>query len=294
MDSTLNALQSLDVPPLTLLALVLAVLALVTSDPVVGRRDHRALLIELDADPTGAEDARVRFYRRWVGYGWLWAAATVALVSGLPGIGLPSLGLQLPDVGRLGGSVWADLREDFSGDEALESVAGLVVGLLLAAAVLLIVHRLAGRRTGERGAGERGAGERRAPDGPPRIAAAALDPMLPTTARERRGWAMLSLTAGVTEEVTYRGLVVLTLALLLPSVEPPVVVLAAAVLFGLAHAYQGPAGMVVTGIIGVALTGMYLATGSLLVPMIVHVLIDLRSAFVRPAPSPAATHGAPA
>lgn len=106
--------------------------------------------------------------------------------------------------------------------------------------------------------------------------------MLPTTARGRRGWAALSVTAGVTEEVTYRGLVLLTLALLLPTADPRVVVVVAAVLFGLAHAYQGWTGMLATALAGAVLAGLYLATGSLVVPMVLHVLVDLRALTLAP------------
>jgi membrane protease YdiL (CAAX protease family) len=46
--------------------------------------------------------------------------------------------------------------------------------------------------------------------------------------------------------------------------------------------------VVTTGALGAVLTQLYLATGSLLLPMVLHVLIDLQSLLVRrPAPTAA-------
>ena len=282
MSTTLETLQSLDVPTVTTVALAGAVLALVASDPVLGRRDHRALLTELAGqgdDPAGAEDARVRFYRRWVRGGWLWAAAVLALVAALPGVGLGTLGLRWPDLVGRGSSVWRESSSPALTDDAggvdLETVAGMLVGLLVGTLLVVVVLRVTARA--------RSAVRRR--DGAPALplaGGAALAPMLPTTTRGRRGWAALSVTAGVTEEVTYRGLVVLTLALLLPDADPRLVVALAAVVFGLAHAYQGPVGMVATALAGAVFAGMYLGTGSLVVPMLLHVLVDLRALLLTP------------
>jgi membrane protease YdiL (CAAX protease family) len=48
------------------------------------------------------------------------------------------------------------------------------------------------------------------------------------------------------------------------------------VAFGVAHAYQGRAGIVGTGLLGGGMAAMYLQTGSLLLPVVLHALIDLR------------------
>jgi uncharacterized protein len=286
MSTTLDALQALDVPPLTVAALTLAVAALVASDPVLGRRDHRRLLADVAADPWGGEAARVRFYGRWVRGGWLWAVAAVALVAALPGVGLADLGLRAPDLAGLGSSVWRDgsgPTSALAGDDAAGTIAGMVVGFVTATVLAVVVLRLLGRR--QVPAATAAGGRPRRPV--PWAGAAAIEPMLPTTARGRRGWAALATTAGITEEITYRGVVVLTLALLLPAADARVVVVAAAVLFGLAHAYQGRLGMLVTGALGAAFAGMYLTTGSLLVPMVVHVLVDLRALLLPPRTGPA-------
>ena len=100
---------------------------------------------------------------------------------------------------------------------------------------------------------------------------------------------MLSLSAGVTEEITYRGLLLLTLAVVLPSDAPTaLLVTVAAVSFGLAHWYQGWTGIVSTGIFGALMAGLFLVTGSLLLPMVLHTLVDLR-ALMLPVPAEPAT-----
>ena len=49
-----------------------------------------------------------------------------------------------------------------------------------------------------------------------------------------------------------------------------------AVAFGLAHAYQGPVGILTTGLLGGVMAALYLQTGSLLLPVLLHAAIDLR------------------
>ena len=46
------------------------------------------------------------------------------------------------------------------------------------------------------------------------------------------------------------------------------------VAFGIAHSYQGTAGVVKCGLVGLAFAGFYLLTGSIWLPMIGHFLFD--------------------
>jgi len=48
------------------------------------------------------------------------------------------------------------------------------------------------------------------------------------------------------------------------------------VVFGLGHAYQGVLGMVGAGLLGYVLAQLYATTGSLWMPIVAHVLLDLR------------------
>jgi len=259
---TLDTLRDLDVPTVTAVVVVLAIATLVALDPALGRRQYAGLVTDLaDAPDEQVRDTiRRRLYRSWTWQGWLVGAVVVALVALLPGIGLADLGLRLPDLSLLAPA--ADR------DDATATAAGAVVGIVLALGALVLVRR---RWPAVR---------------PPQ--STAVDTLLPTTPAARRGWAGLSLSAGVTEEVTYRGLLVLALTLAAPGLPDGAVVAIAAVLFGLAHWYQGRLGVLATGALGAVLTQLYLATGSLLLPMVLHVLIDLQSLLVRrPAPTAA-------
>jgi len=60
--------------------------------------------------------------------------------------------------------------------------------------------------------------------------------MVPRDSHERRLWMGLSLTAGLCEEVLYRGFLIWYLRMLLPGMAA---VLLAAIVFGVAHRYLG-------------------------------------------------------
>lgn len=113
--------------------------------------------------------------------------------------------------------------------------------------------------------------------------------LLPVTRQERKSYAAASVTAGITEEITYRALPILLFLHLLPGHNRLLVVVGSAVLFGLAHRYQGWAGMALTGVIGLVLGGLYVLSGSLWPSMLVHVLLDLRLLFMRRDPAPRAS-----
>jgi membrane protease YdiL (CAAX protease family) len=111
-----------------------------------------------------------------------------------------------------------------------------------------------------------------------------LERMLPATRPERSWFFALALTAGVCEEVLYRGYVIAYLAGWCGFVLPHQSFLAAAVLsslvFGVGHAYQGPRGVLVTSAVGGFLAAVYAITGSLFAGMIVHALMDLHAGYV--------------
>ena len=104
--------------------------------------------------------------------------------------------------------------------------------------------------------------------------------LLPRERGELKFGAGLALTAGVVEELLFR--------LALPAVMFGVVgsgILAfalSAVVFGLLHIYQGPQGMFFAFVLGLVFTALYLLSGTILLPIVVHALIDLRSLVLIP------------
>ena len=99
-----------------------------------------------------------------------------------------------------------------------------------------------------------------------------LDPLLPHSRTELSTFFALSVTAGVCEELLFRGFFIWALQ---PWLSAWGAGLLGAVFFGFAHAYQGRKGAVRAGIGGVVLTIVYLVCGSLYPVMVLHTLIDI-------------------
>lgn len=108
----------------------------------------------------------------------------------------------------------------------------------------------------------------------------AMHGLLPTTASERGLWIVLSLTTGICEELLFRGFAVYYLMHQPWSLSLPSSTLIACFLFALGHTYQGLRGVVQTLLLATALSALVLVTGNLILPMIVHTLINLRVALL--------------
>ncbi len=96
--------------------------------------------------------------------------------------------------------------------------------------------------------------------------------MSPRNQREYRQFVGLSITAGIVEEIIYRGFVIWYLSQFMPLWGA---VIASSIIFGLGHSYQGVAGMAQTGLAGLGSGALYVFTGSIWLPMIGHALVDL-------------------
>ena len=97
--------------------------------------------------------------------------------------------------------------------------------------------------------------------------------LIPRTAREKRLFVGLSIIAGFGEEIAYRGYMLTTLELLGLGHWGSGLISSAA--FGMLHAYQGPAGVLRTGLTGLALTLPVLVTGSLIPSIVSHALMNI-------------------
>ena len=97
--------------------------------------------------------------------------------------------------------------------------------------------------------------------------------ILPRTAGERVPFFVLAATAGICEEFLYRGFAMAVFAR--AGLPVWLVVLAAAVLFGLAHVYQGRGGFVSTMILGVLFGLARIAWQSLTPVMVWHFAVDV-------------------
>lgn len=97
--------------------------------------------------------------------------------------------------------------------------------------------------------------------------------IMPATRREKSLFALLAATAGLSEEVVFRGFLP---AFLMPlSASYLLGALPVAVVFGFLHAYQGPHGIVRTAVIGAVLAVGVAWTGSLWPSIFAHAALDL-------------------
>ncbi len=104
--------------------------------------------------------------------------------------------------------------------------------------------------------------------------------MLPSTAQERLWFAILSVTAGICEETLCRGFLFHYLRNIRTPVTLLLVLLISAVVFGMNHLYQGYAGILATTIAGLAFGSLFLLTGNLLLPILLHAVVDLQVVLV--------------
>ena len=96
---------------------------------------------------------------------------------------------------------------------------------------------------------------------------------VPIGRAEIAGFAVVSLTAGICEELLYRGWLVNFFGALFGSIWLGMI--AAAILFGLGHAYQGRHGIAATGVLGLVFGTMFVLVRSLVPGQVLHAAIDL-------------------
>lgn len=103
--------------------------------------------------------------------------------------------------------------------------------------------------------------------------------LLPRNGAERAYGAGLSIAAGFGEELLFRLLLPLLLALC--GAPPLVAMFVPVVVFGLAHVYQGVAGIIGTMVLGALFAFVYVGTRQLWVAMLMHAVLDLNTLVLR-------------
>jgi uncharacterized protein len=238
-----------DFGPAALAAVVVAAY-LVVGEPVVGHVLHRRFESRLRTDP----GARRSFYRRLLVLEWGLALLTLVVWLSAPDVDAGQVGLRWP-----------------------QRWPGLLTGLVVVLVLLFVVVSTRALRSGAlldaaTNPARRKPGEGRHAEPPGHSTLA----VLPRSAGERRLFTVVGVTAGVCEEWLYRGFFLAVVAGLAGGLPTWGLVLVAAAAFGAAHAYQGRAGVSLTGLLGGVMAALYLETGSLLLPVLLHAAIDLR------------------
>lgn len=99
-----------------------------------------------------------------------------------------------------------------------------------------------------------------------------LDIFLPRNGNELGRFYGLSLTAGIVEEVLWRGFLIWYLSQFMPVWAAAVV---SSIGFGVAHSYQGARNLPLITLAGAVFALLFILSGSLWLPMILHAAVDM-------------------
>lgn len=107
-------------------------------------------------------------------------------------------------------------------------------------------------------------------------------PFLPRTAREARHFSVLGASAGLTEEIIARGFAISYLtAVMGDDLQGTIAAVALpAVGFAVAHRYQGWTAIGKIFVLSIAFGAIFVATESLLVPIVFHGLLDVAGGWI--------------
>lgn len=104
--------------------------------------------------------------------------------------------------------------------------------------------------------------------------------ILPITREERAWFVVVAVTAGICEEVLYRGFLIRYLSDFPWHIGLWIALCVSSIAFGMAHGYQGLYGIIGTALLGTIMAVIFIVTGTLWLPMALHAVIDLRILFL--------------
>ena len=183
--------------------------------------------------------ARLLFYRTQVLWEWSWVVVLILIVNPIPEP-LKWLGLVFPN--QLG---WIILL-------------ALLVGVVLSIFLL--------RRSPKALAAMRRSLE-------------SSSILLPSTPSERKWFAVSAITAGICEELLYRGFLMSYIPSNFPMFAGQFIFISiiSGLIYGLSRAYLGLKGIIQTALTGFSFAIVYFLSGSLIPAMLVHTLVELRT-----------------
>jgi membrane protease YdiL (CAAX protease family) len=105
------------------------------------------------------------------------------------------------------------------------------------------------------------------------------EPLVPRTAGEYRGMIVVAFTAGICEELLFRGFVMWYFLAFWPGTRSGLIlaIVASSILFGFGHIYLGMRNVSGTAIGGLFFAALVVLAGSLLPAMVLHAAVDLNS-----------------
>jgi membrane protease YdiL (CAAX protease family) len=106
-----------------------------------------------------------------------------------------------------------------------------------------------------------------------------IELLLPETGVEKIFWVILSLTAGICEEVAFRGYLITRLKILGKAKSWIMPVIVSSIIFGSGHSYQGLGGFILLTIYGAMFAALFIKTNSLWPCIIAHFFQDFGALF---------------
>lgn len=218
------------------------IVALLVAAPLLDRQAVRRLM--------EAPERRLAYYRTNIGMEWLLALAAVAITHGNC---LWRLQREAADIDWLLGTGTA------------RGVAATLVTLFFAVALLPGLRTVLHPRVGEKYAAAY------------RQSAGDVAVIFPQSPVELRWFALLAFTAGICEEILFRGFLFLFFVNGPLHLSWTATLLLTSLLFGWNHLYQGVGGILSSAVAGFGFGVAYLLTGDLLVPVLLHCAVDLQA-----------------
>jgi membrane protease YdiL (CAAX protease family) len=188
---------------------------------------------------------------------WLWIASFVAVAN----VGVREVFTIAPmpnDASWLFGHGWVRFL--------VEAVIALFFGMTFLSCAIVVWKKLNDRPRTYRSA----------------KALRSLEYFFPATQRERHWWVLVCITAGVCEETLFRGFMLHYLHVLPCTLNLTLALLISSLVFGLNHFYGGVGGVVGSAIAGFLFGLLFLLSGNLLLPVVLHALTDLRALVILP------------
>ncbi len=98
--------------------------------------------------------------------------------------------------------------------------------------------------------------------------------LLPITQKEKRVWSLVSISAGTTEEILYRGYLFYALAIVFPYLSLIHILFITTIIFGIGHVYLGKEAIKST-VLGLLFGIFYIVFDSVIPVIIIHIAQDL-------------------
>jgi membrane protease YdiL (CAAX protease family) len=204
-----------------------------------------------------SSEGKIRYYKKLCA--WMWIGSALAVVA----IGFRALFSISPSPGEIS---W--LLQHRWVRYLVEAVIAVFIIISAALPVGMVIWKKLKRRPRKYAAAD---------------ALKSFSYFFPATWTERRWWVFVSITAGVCEETMFRGFTLHYLHVFPWTLDLTLALVISSAIFGCNHLYQGAGGVAGAAIAGFVFGLLFLLSGNLLLPIIVHGAVDLRMlAVLRP------------